>query len=142
MASEEMLEAKIGLKMASGCGDSLLVGWAIANQHQRLTFLCPLQRVHVEGPEVALCFHDERSVLVEMLCRKRSNFRGPEGSFFQIPFRDGGFGAVDGLHGQLLERAFTLGNGSSCQESRELRNHRQFRKVACPHAQVSVVCHG
>src|SRR5437764_2533325 len=67
VASKEMFETQIGLKVSCGGGDSVIVIQAVAGQFERLRLLLPFQSVDVERPQVPRSADHVSSIGVEML---------------------------------------------------------------------------
>src|SRR5262249_47713561 len=141
MPGKEVLEAKIGHDVAfSGCR-AVLKCRALANQRERLWQVFPLHRLHVKAPQIPLRFHDERRVRIQMLHGQRCNLRRPIVALTQIPLHLRGLRVVHRLHGEQLKAVRRFRDARSSQETRELRDHGLFGKVARPHAQIRPVGH-
>src|SRR5919108_1293567 len=134
MSGEEVLETQVSLKMSRGGDNSTVVVRPMANQLQRLRFLLPFQRIHVEGPQIPRCASDIGSIWVEMLGGHGSDFRRPGLRWAQIPFGNRSFAGIYRLDNQFIESVVGGRERSSGQKSRKLGDHRLQRKVARPDA--------
>ncbi len=85
MAGEEMLEAEVGGEVASCSSDAIVEERAVAGECERLWLLAPLQRFHVEEPDVPTRADDVGRVRVEVLRREGGDFRRAVALVAKIP---------------------------------------------------------
>ena len=134
VAGEEKFEAEVGGEVTGSRGDAVFVVFSVACENEWLRLLLPLQRFHVEIPEVPSRVRDVGRIGVEALCGEGGNFGRVCALRTQIPLRRGGFAGVDGLDDQFGEGVFRGRERRCRQKSREFRDHRFGRKVSRPDA--------
>src|SRR5712672_3489667 len=105
--------------MAGGGGDAVIVKRTVANERERLRFLAPLHRFHIEKPDVPVGTDKIGCVWIQVLHRESANSWGAVALIAEVPLGDGDLGGIDGLDAQLGERAFGRGERSGGEQARE-----------------------
>jgi hypothetical protein len=142
VARKKVFETEVGVEMAFGHGYAVVVGFALAGEHEWFGLELPLQGLHIEAPQIPACPNDVGAVVVDVLRGERRHFGRTECAFLQIPFVHGYLRGINRLHAELLEAAFAIGEWGGGQETRKFRDHGLLGKVARPDTHVGSVGHG
>ena len=121
--------------------DAVIVKRTVANERERLRFLTPLHRFHIEKPDVPVGADKVGSVWIQVLYREGANFRRAVALIAEVPLGDGDLRRTDGLDAQLGERALGSGQRRGREQARKFRDHGGFREVAGPDAEIGSVGH-
>src|SRR5580704_1815797 len=141
VSRKKVFESQIRCEVSFGTGDSPVIFWAVATEHQRLRLMHPFTTLDVKTPEVPFGAGHVGAVSMKVLDRQGRYLRRAISQILQIPLGQRKFGGIDGLDDELLEGVFRGGKRRGREKSRELGNQGGFGEVARPHAQISSVRH-
>ena len=101
---------------------SAVVLRAVADERKGLLFFCPFESLAVEAPQIPVGRGDIRAVDVGVLRGERGDFGSAETLIAQVPFSEGRFRGVYGLHGEFGESGLSGGVRHGCKKPCKLGN--------------------
>src|ERR1700691_232914 len=139
---KKMLETKTHFQVPIILPDPLVIGFAIAQQLERLRRLLRSKRLAFKNPQIPVRAHVATAIVVHIIFRQFQNPRRIQGERAQVLLEHRSLGRIHGANFQMRESRLLGGEGNRAQKFAEPLQQARFPKFLQPNAQIRLIRHG